>query len=407
MTASRSVRLLMTVRALRSWGQGVMVVDFSLYLRALHWTAPAIGGVLMAALLLGTAFTLALGPLSDRLGRKRFLLYYEVVQALAALVAVLASAPALLVPAALLGGFGRGGNGSAGPFAPVEQAWLAHLTTRTERGRVFSVNAAIGAAGMALGAFSAALPAALSSWLPGALAYRPMFGVILVASLASFLLLLRVPETGAGQPPAAEVRQAAQEQGQENRLLLQLMGVNALNGIGIGLVGPLIAYWFAVRFHVGVARIGPVMALGFLLTALSSLGAGWLTARQGIIRTVTGMRLAGLLMLLLLPFMPTFGLAAVLHVLRTALNQGTAGARQALGMNLVRPHRRGLAASLNNISMQVPRAVGPLLAGVFFHGGLLALPFLIAAVFQGGYLYFYQKLFRRHDPLQEARVPPA
>jgi len=394
---NRDLKLLIAARAFRSLGQGLMVVDFALYLRALHWSAPFIGALLMGALLMGTVLTMLTGPLSDRIGRRKFLLYYEFAQMLAALAGLISSAPALLVPATLIAGFGRGGNGSAGPFAPVEQSWLAQLTTATNRGPIFSVNGAIGSCGMALGALLAMLPAFCARWLPGALAYRPLFGLVLIGSVISFLFLLKAGDAPVLPKPKPEEAQADATHQEENTLLFKLMGINALNGIGIGLVGPLISYWFADRFGVGVERIGPVMGLGFLLTAFSSLASGWLSTRIGVVRSVIAMRAAGLAMLFLLPLMPSFGLAAALHVLRTGLNQGTAGTRQALSMSLVRAHRRGLAASLSNISMQVPRAIGPVFAGLFFHNGMFSLPFFIAAIFQGSYLYLYRRVFLKED----------
>ena len=51
--ASRTTRLLITTRFVRSIGQGALAVDFSLYLRALNWSAVAISAVLSAALLVG------------------------------------------------------------------------------------------------------------------------------------------------------------------------------------------------------------------------------------------------------------------------------------------------------------------------------------------------------------------
>ncbi|HOL37483.1 MAG TPA: MFS transporter, partial [Rubrivivax sp.] len=77
----------MAARAARSVGQGALVAAFALYLHALGWSAPAIGATLSGALVVGAALTLAVGPLGDRLGRRRFLLGYEVLQAAAALAA--------------------------------------------------------------------------------------------------------------------------------------------------------------------------------------------------------------------------------------------------------------------------------------------------------------------------------
>ena len=99
----RNVRLLMAMRAARSVGQGAMVAAFALYLHALDWGATTIGAVLTAALLLSASLTLLVGPLSDRGGRRAFLIGYDLLQALAALVALLTSTPWLLVAAAVAG----------------------------------------------------------------------------------------------------------------------------------------------------------------------------------------------------------------------------------------------------------------------------------------------------------------
>jgi predicted MFS family arabinose efflux permease len=178
-------------------------------------------------------------------------------------------------------------------------------------------------------------------------------------------------------------------------MLLRLMAINSLNGLAIGVIGPFMALWFHLRFGIGPAAIGPVMAVGFVLSSVGSLGTGWLTRRLGAALSVVVMRFAGLVLLGLLPFMPTYGLAATCYVLRAAFNRSTAGARQVVGLKLVGPERRGLAASLNSISMQIPRALGPLVGGVLLDAGLLTPPMLIAAALQGAYLVFYARTFRR------------
>lgn len=428
---SPNARRLIGARAARSLGQGALVVDFTLYLHVLDWSGAAIGSLLMASLLLGAALTLAVGPLSDRLGRKAFLIAYEGVQLIAAGLALTSSAVLPLTVAAVLGNFGLGANGSAGPFGPAEQAWLSQSVRRERFGRVYSFNAAVGFLGMATGAVLAALPGLLQPLLPGALAYRPLFGIVMAGSLVTLVLLsgaqdvprARLQPAGAGRPgPAGEPGPVAGprpepahadadaepvlSRRQENGLLAQLVGINALNGVGIGLVGPLIAYWFALHFGVGPARIGPVLAVAFALSSVTSLGTGWLSDRLGVVPAVVWTRLVALALLVALPLSPTYAIAAGLFIARTALNRGTAGARQALSLSLVSPQRRGLAASLNTISMQIPRAVGPAVAGVFFDAGMLALPFFLSAVFQGGYLFAYRRAFSVYAPAPPPRVRP-
>lgn len=398
----RDTRLLLGARAARSLGQGALIVAFALYLKALDWPATAIGALFTGGLLLDASLIVALGPLSDRLGRKRFLLGYETAQAIAAVVALCTSAPAALVVATLFGGFGRGANGSSGPFAPVELAWLSQALSRTARGRVYSMNMAIGFSGMGLGALLGGTPTLLADTLPGALAFRPLFGLTLAGSLACIVLLALAHDTPTSAPRAAadtadaETDRATQKH--ENGLMLRLFGINGLNGIAIGLVGPLMAYWFSVRFGRGPADIGAVMALAYFVTAASSIFAARLVDRIGVIRAVVWMRSLGLAILVLMPLVPSFWMAAVLHVARSALNRGTAGARQALTVSLVRPHRRGAAVSTGSVAIQLPRAAGPVFAGLFFGSGMLAAPFYIAAGFFGAYIYCYQRAFSAYDP---------
>ena len=397
------VRRLMAARAARSLGQGALFAAFTLYLHALGWTAPEIGGTLSAALLAGAVLTLIVGPLSDRRGRRRFLLIYEALQAGAALLALVTAWPPALVLAAVAGGFGRGGNGSAGPFAPLEQAWLAQALPADRRGVVFSANAAIGFFGMALGALFAGGVRLLAGPLGTALAYRSLFLLSLAGSVSAFLLVSGLREPPPIRPPGfapgAERRVEKQKLKRvienENRALARLVIANTINGLSIGMIAPLIAYWFALRFKHGPGSIGPALAASFLLGALGSAAVARLARRYGLIRPVVVLRGAGLVLLMAVPFMPVFGAAAALFALRSGFNQGTAGVRQALVAGLTR-ERRGLAASLQNVSIQVPRAAGPLIAGFMLHAGMLKAPFIAAAALQAAYLVLYARFFREY-----------
>ena len=108
-----TTKQLLSARALRSIGQGTLVVDFALYLHALQWSAVAIGLLLSASGIFGAALSLLVGTSSDRLRRKPFLLVYETIALLASLAALLTSQSAILAGAAILGGYGRGATGAA------------------------------------------------------------------------------------------------------------------------------------------------------------------------------------------------------------------------------------------------------------------------------------------------------
>lgn len=388
----------MAARFARSVGQGALVVGFTLYLHALGWVASDIGILLSAALLFGVLLTVLVGPLSDRVGRKSFLLAYEGVSLLSALLALCSGASWVVTIGAVLGGFGRGANGAAGPFGPLEQAWLAQNLPASERSRVFSLNSVLGFAGMAVGALLAGLPELWSHALPGALAFRPLFILPLLGSVVGLVMIGRAPDVKTVRPEGRPRGEESADGGEgthrdENRHLVRLAFANMLNGFGIGMVAPLMAYWFLRRFGHGPGAIGVALGAGFVLAAFGGLIAAKVSSRLGVVKTVVVMRGVGLVLMVSTPFMPVFGLAAALWAIRAAFNQGTIGVRQALTMGLTRQHRQGLAATVNNVSIQVPRAIGPAIAGVLLHHGWLTAPFLVAACFQLGYLVVYQRFF--------------
>lgn len=396
----RNIRLLIVSRFARSVGQGVTVASFALYLHALGFGGTVIGAVLTAGLVFGATLTAIVGPLSDRRSRRAMLLIYEVVSGLAALAVMVISSDVVLFAAATIAGFGRGANGAAGPFAPVEQAWIAREVEGATRRQALSFNATVGFLGMAAGATLALLPGVLSGDITVS-GYRLLFVVPALSSLAAVAALALTQETQAPPaPPTLHPLSGDHITRQENRQLRRLAIANVVNGFGIGMIGPLMAYWFALRYGKGLSSIGPAMAVGFVLAAFGSLLSGRLASRFGPVRAVLLMRGFGILCLAAMPFAPAFGIAVGLYAVRSAFNRGTVGARQAVTADLTRAERRGMAASIQNLSLQIPRAIGPLLGGWLLHRGDLALPFLIAAGLQAAYVVLYGIFFGSLDRMR-------
>ncbi len=403
-----TTRRLLLARALRSLGQGALVVDLTLYLHALNWSGVTIGLALSIGGLFGAILSLAVGVASDRLQRRPFLLVYEGIILLCSLIAILTAQPLILMIVIIISGFGRGANGAAGPFSPAEQAWLAEEIAPEKRGKIYSLNSALGFFGMGVGALMAILPSLLAPWVNGApqagsippSSYRPIFAIAGIATIANFYLLFGAKENyrGAGRSLEPKIKEAETKiRRGENKLLFKLFFLNSFNGVAVGLTGPLISYWFALRYHVGPAEIAPVMAATFIITGLSSLLTGRLSEHIGIVQSVVWGRLVGLVLLVALPLMPIYWLASIVYLMRSAFNRGTIGARQALTIGLVRDERRGLATSMNAVSMQLPQSVGPTIAGYLLTINQFTLPFYIAALFQGVYVIMYRRVFKNFN----------
>lgn len=419
------VRRLQIVKTLRSLGQGALFVTFALYLDELGWQASSIGLLFSAGGFLNAALSLPVGMVSDRWGRKRFVIANEAVIVLAAVAATLSSHPAVLAAASLLGAFGRGQVGMVGPAGPAEQAWIAELIDPRERGRVYSNNAALGFLGMAIGSVLAGLLPLWSGVLPGELAYRPFFVLIVMTGIINIILMSRTyenkPVAAAPAKPRAPSPLKArnvlwptraldereiQVRREENLRILKLGAINSINGLGIGLTAPLLSYWFYIKFGAGPEALGPVFAITYLATGAASVISGRVAERIGLVRSVVSVRLLAVLFLLLLPIVPYFWMASTLHIVRSALNRGTIGTRQALTVSLVRDERRGFASAINSTSGSFPNALGPLIAGVMIEAGHLTLPFLVAAAMQFLYGVLFGRVFSGMEPTAKESVAP-
>lgn len=417
---------LIFIRGLRSIGQGAMVVDLTLYLKDIEWSGSLIGSVISISGLFGAGLILLVGILSDRIGRKPFLLIYESLIMLSAIFASLTTKAFVLILGIVIAGFGRGQTGSAGPFNPAEQAWLARYVETSKRGKIFSMNNAVGFIGMAIGAFLGGIPSLIETNEP-LIAYRPVFLLVAFISLISMIILVYIKEEkpdkhivirksnqqfkekieiGAKTPKnendeaSLDLNEEIEEekiQRVENATMLKLALVNTVNGIAVGLTGPMMAYWFSVKYGVDTGAIGLTVSLSFLLTGIFSIFNGYLAERIGMVKSVTWMRVFGSVLFFVLPWMPTFLLASILYIIRNAINRGTQGNRAALSASITRDHRRGLATSINAMSMRLPASVGPTITGYLLESGLYYLPLVLTATLQLANAGLYQWIFGKFD----------
>ncbi|MGC9256976.1 MFS transporter [Desulfurella sp.] len=391
---NKSTKYLLSIRFLRSIGQGLLIVDFALYLKALGYSATTIGLVYTFVSLFGAFGSLFIGFVSDKTKRKPFLIIYTLLLMFASLGMFFANNIYVIAIFSAIGSFGLGANGAAGPFSPAEQALLAEKIQPNMRGMVFSLNTALGFLGMCIGSLLAMFFAFLN-FTQKNMDYRLLFFVVFLFASITLYLLFKVEENYKPKilKQASDKKEAGIDK-KENLNLIKLIGLNSINGLAIGLKGPLIAYWFALRFGVGARLIAPVFAITFLLSAILSFYTGKLSLKFGIVNSVFAQRLVGLVFLILLPLAPTYFLASLFYIFHQIFNRSSAGVRQALTVSLVRDKRRGFAVSLNSASMQFPRSIGPYVTGALIEANSFEMPFFMAAFLQATYLILYKKVFK-------------
>lgn len=181
-------------------------------------------------------------------------------------------------------------------------------------------------------------------------------------------------------------------------IVLRLASFFALDAFAGGLVvQTILALWFHQRFGASLSVLGLLFFTANLLAALSLPVAAWLSRRIGLLNTMVFTHLPSNMLLMLVPLMPIFPLAALVFLCRQLLSQMDVPTRQAYTMSLVDPVERTAAASFTTVARSIGLSLSPVLAGVLLTGPalMLGLPFLCAGSLKSIYDLSLYRVFRR------------
>jgi MFS family permease len=218
-------------------------------------------------------------------------------------------------------------------------------------------------------------------------------------SLVNLVLLKALPREGEGRGfpfGSGPYREAPLSVGREERIRLSLLIVsNVLGGLSLGLVDPVIAYWFFLRFQADAGRTALLLAAAFLAAALLSFVLSRARRDHDMPGTVLVISAGAFVAGLLLPFSSSMLVAAVLYAVRLAGLKAPGGIRQALALRLVHPGRGELASGLHLSSLQGAQIAGPVLAGAVWYSRKTNDPLIIGAILSGLSLLVFVVLYRR------------
>jgi MFS family permease len=383
------VRLIFSIQAIRAflYGFGSIIIGASLAATGLNDLAV---GAVFTAMLAGMAISsLAVGRWGEMIGRRRTYLVLLALMGVAGAVFALTGSVVALIAAALTGTLSTDPNES-GPITTVEQAMLASQPP-AERARVYGRYNAVAYLAGAAGALAAGGPSALRDVLPGLPPDQRWLLIIPIGAVIC-LGLSRLLSASVEAPASVPV---AQRGLQRSRGAVQrLAALFALDAFAGGfIVQTFIVFWFGRQFGADAELMGLVFFGVGLLQAASSIAAGWLGARIGLLNTMVFTHLPSNVLLALVPFAPTLGAAIVLVLARSALSQMDVPARQAYIAALVDPAERTAAAGYTNAARHLVRPAGPALASISMTMAA-GLPFLIAGGLKAAYDVLLYLTFR-------------
>jgi MFS family permease len=331
----RDSSLLFAARFIRLLAYGALSVVLVFYLIGAGLTESQTGLLLSLALFGDTVVSLVLTTRADRFGRRRMLLVGAMLMAAAGLVFSLSTNFWLLLLAATIGVLSPSGQ-EVGPFLPIEQAMLAHMTTDRDRTEMFAWYTLTGALATAVGALAGGLITHVverTSTPVGS--YRAV--VVLYATLGVVLasVFWGLPNDVKADRAETTVYRGtiAKLSGidQSRPIVVKLSALFALDAFGGGFIAQsFAAYWFHLRFGIEPAVLGPIFFVANVLAGFSALVASRLAARFGLVRTMVWTHLPSNVLLILIP-VPFFLAGSLKIVYDLLLYQQFVGTQRAEG----------------------------------------------------------------------------
>jgi MFS family permease len=398
----RDAVILMTSRGVRAFAFSYLGVIFTIYLSQLGYSTVTIGLVVTTAYASAAVLTAVWGYLSDRFGRKKILMLLAALTIVSNLIYIFSSHLIFIIAAVIIANVGAGGTGAGGqgggPMSPVEQALLAEKCSPKNRNTVFSANACVGSLMGALGALVSGLPQHLQEargWEAIA-SYKPLFALTILFSLILIYAYSRIEEHH-----VPKKREKGPVLNKTNSFVIKMSVLGMIDNLGAGLISPLLAYWFFLRYGVELQSLGFMFFLSYVLAAMSFLTAPFIARRIGVVRTMAFSHGLASVLWLILPLAPTFNVAAALIILRSYLAYMDNPLRSSFIMGVVRPEDRGAAAGLTTLSRHVPVAVSPTLSAYLMQAFALNVPVFIGGTLQLAHDCIFYFMFRNVKPPEE------
>ena len=402
----RDVLVLMASRGVRAFAFSYLSVVFAIYLAQLGFSTVTVGLVFSTGYATSALLTAVWGYLADRYGRKNILILLAVLTIISNLLYLFFSHLIFILIAESIAAVGVGSSGAGGqaggPFNPVEQALLAEKCTPENRNWVFAMNACVGSIMGSLGALVSGLPQYLEQYYgwETVASYKPLFAMTVLFSIGIIFAYASIDEH---HVPRQKKRAEKQPPQLSRRfgLVTKLAMLGVIDNLGGGLVSPLLSYWFFLRFGVELKALGLTFFLSYILAACSFLIAPTIARHFGVVKTMAVSHGMASVLNILLPFAPTFSVAAGITVARSFFAYMDSPLRNSFVMGVVSPEDRGSAAGITTLSRQVPITVTPTISAYLMHSFSLNMP-----IFLGGFLqlvsdFSFYFLFRNVKPPEE------
>ncbi|MBI3977466.1 MAG: MFS transporter [Chloroflexi bacterium] len=359
--ASRNVRLFLLGTATYGLRQGIVFVVLPLYGHAVGWGPETIGGLTSGLWLTLLLFSLPLGVVSDRHGRRLFLVGGSVISAAGWIALPLAPSAEWALAISVIAGF------SGTTFWTCGDPFLVENCRPEDRVRVFASKWFLSAIASALGqVLGGVIPELLAVVLQSSSrAVEPLRGALLltgpieILAAGAFLLIGRQDRTASHARAAGPSRGIGADLPYLLALLMPELGVAVANSM----YNPFLSLYFRVKFGLNPGPIGTLISIAGLARATGSLASPMVARAIGTIATVSGGRAMAAPLLGIIAFSPWLPLTAVALVGQFACTGMANPPYMSYAMSSVASNRRATFSALYSVLWSLGLVAGPTISG--------------------------------------------
>jgi hypothetical protein len=158
--------------------------------------------------------------------------------------------------------------------------------------------------------------------------------------------------------------QLAQISAPTRSVMYKLWFLLAVDSLADGMVSyPMTNYYMDTKFHPKKSTLGDVTSVSYFLGAISSVFAGPMARKIGLINTMVFTHIPSSAAVVLFPFPPAFWMSACLLFVRAGLNNMDQAPRTAFIAAVVKPEERTAVMGITSMLRTLAAMSGPTLTG--------------------------------------------
>lgn len=186
-------------------------------------------------------------------------------------------------------------------------------------------------------------------------------------------------------------------------VMYKLWFLLAVDSIADGMVPyPLTNYYMDQKFHPAKSTLGDVTAVAYFLGAISSVFAGPLAKRIGLINTMVFTHIPSSAAVLIFPLPGSLWMTVILLIIRAGLNNMDQAPRSAFIAAVVKPEERTAVMGITAMLRTLAATTGPSITGLLAGNNRFWIAFVVAGALRlaydvGLYVMFTSMKLYRHE----------